>query len=82
MKWVAIIANFFLPGLGYIIAVREQRVAGFFWLIGVIGLTIVEQFMGLQAARPEAFKLMFASVFVINIGHAINTFMYFKDKGQ
>jgi len=82
MKWVAIIANFILPGLGYLIAVPEQRVAGIFWLIGVIGLTVVEQFMGLEAALPDAFKLMFASVFIINTGHAVNTFMYFKAKGQ
>lgn len=81
MKWFALVANFFLPGLGYIVAVPEQRVAGIFWLIGVIGLTAVEQFMGLEAALPDAFKVMFASVFIINIGHVINTWMYFKNKG-
>ena len=73
MKWIATLANFFLPGLGYLIAVPSKRVVGLFWLLGVIGLTIVEQGMGLEQALPGAFKLMFASVFIINTGHAINT---------
>ena len=80
MKWVAVIANFFLPGLGYVIAVPEQRVAGVFWLLGAIGLTVVEQGMGLEQALPGAFKLMFGTVFVMNIGHVINTLHYFKKK--
>lgn len=80
MKWLAVVANFFLPGLGYIIAVPEQRIAGVFWLLGAIGLTVVEQFMGLEQQLPDAFKLMFATVFIMNIGHALNTFMYFKRK--
>ncbi len=80
MKWFAVIANFFLPGLGYIVAVPEQRIAGIFWLIGVIGLTVVEQFMGLEQQMPDAFKLMFGAVFVTNIGHVINTWNYFKKK--
>lgn len=80
MKWAAIVLNFFFPGLGYIIAVPEQRVAGIFWLVGVIGLTAVEQFMGLEKTLPDAFKVMFASVFIMNFGHVINTFLYFKRK--
>jgi hypothetical protein len=81
MKWVAVITNFFLPGLGYIIAVPEQRVAGVFWLLGAIGLTVVEQGMGLEQTLPNAFKVMFGTVFVMNIGHVINTLAYFKKKG-
>ncbi len=80
MKWVAVVLNFFLPGLGYIIAVPEQRIAGIFWLLGALGLTAVEQGMGLQQALPNAFNVMFATVFVMNIGHVINTLMYFKKK--
>ena len=78
MKWVAVALNFFLPGLGYIIAVPEQRIAGIFWLLGVIGLTAVEQFMGLEKTLPDAFKVMFASVFIMNLGHVVNTLAYFK----
>lgn len=78
MKWIAVVANFFLPGLGYIIAVPEQRVAGVFWLLGAVGLTVVEQGMGLEQALPNAFKVMFATVFVMNIGHVLNTLRYFK----
>lgn len=78
MKWLAVVLNFFLPGLGYIVAVPEQRVAGLFWLTGAVGLTVVEQFMGLEQALPNAFKLMFATVFVMNLGHVFNTLRYFK----
>ena len=78
MKWVAVVLNFFLPGLGYLIAVPEQRVAGIFWLLGSIGLTVVEQFMGLEQTMPDAFKVMFGTVLVMNIGHVINTLYHFK----
>lgn len=80
MKWAALVLNFFLPGLGYLIAVPEQRIAGVFWMIGAIGLTVVEQGMNLEATLPDAFKLMFASVFVMNAGHVVSTWMYFKNK--
>lgn len=80
MKWVAVVLNFFLPGLGYIIAVPEQRIAGIFWLIGAIGLSVVEQGMGMQEKMPDAFKVMFGTVFIMNIGHVINTLQYFKKK--
>ena len=78
MKWIAAALNFFLPGLGYLIFVREQRVAGLFWLLGAVGLTVVEQAMGLEQALPNAFKLMFATVLVMNLGHVVNTLRYFK----
>jgi hypothetical protein len=81
VKWVAVVLNFFLPGLGYIIAVPEQRVAGVFWLLGAIGLTVVEQGMGLQQALPDAFKVMFVTVLVMNVGHVVNTLLWFKKKG-
>ncbi len=80
MKWVAVVLNFFMPGLGYLIAVPEQRVAGAFWLLGAIGLTVVEQGMKLEETLPNAFKLMFVTVLVMNVGHVVNTLMYFKKK--
>lgn len=80
MKWIAVVLNFFLPGLGYLVAVPEQRVAGAFWLAGAVGLTVVEQFMGLEQTLPGAFKVMFATVFVMNLGHVVNTLKYFKER--
>lgn len=82
MKWAAAVINFFLPGLGYIIWVPGQRVAGIFWLLGAIGLTVVEQAMGLEQALPNAFKVMFATVLVMNLGHAINTLRSFPPQGE
>jgi hypothetical protein len=80
MKWVCIVANFFLPGLGYLIGVPEKRVYAPLFLVGVCGLTYVEQMSGLEAALPTAFKVMFASVLIMNTGFAVDTFMYFKNK--
>lgn len=80
MKWLCTVLNFFLPGLGYLIGVPEKRLVGLFFLLGAIGLSVVEQGMGLQAALPDAFKLMFAAVFVMNTGFAIDTFLTFKRK--
>lgn len=80
MKWACILANFFLPGLGYLIGVPEKRLYAPFWLVGLLGLTYVEQASGLEAALPVAFKVMFASVLILNTGFAVDTFMYFKRK--
>ncbi len=80
MKWLCTLLNFFFPGLGYLVGVPEKRVVGVFWLLGVLGLTAVEQGMGLQAELPTAFKVMFVSVLVMNTGFAIDTFMIFKRK--
>ena len=68
MKWLAVLANFFLPGLGYLIAVPHKRVHGAAWLLGVIGLTYVEQ----VAIGPggAGFAVMFVSVFVMNTAFA------------
>lgn len=81
MKWACILANFFLPGLGYLIGVPEKRAHAPFWLAGVVGLTYVEQFSGLEATLPQAFNVMFAAVLIMNTGFAIDTFKCFKDKG-
>ncbi len=70
MKWIAALANFFLPGLGYLIAVPHKRLLGGGWLIGAIGLSYVEQ----VALGPEhpAFWPMFISVFVMNTAFAVD----------
>ncbi len=70
-KWTATIANFFLPGLGYLIAGKRGLLA-FAWLIGVIGLTYVE--FGIQQPLPELYWVMFASVFLMNTAFAIDVF--------
>lgn len=80
MKWLCIVLNFFFPGLGYLVGVPEKRVVGIFWLLGVIGLTAVEQGMGLKEALPNAFQVMFVAVLVMNLGFAIDTFLIFKRK--
>lgn len=80
MKWLCVALNFFFPGLGYLVGVPNKRLVGVFWLLGVIGLTAVEQGMGLQEALPNAFKVMFVSVLVMNTGFAIDTFLTFPKK--
>ena len=70
MKWIAALTNFFLPGLGYLIAVPSKRLLGIPFLLGAIGLSYVEQ----VAVGPEhpAFWPMFVSVFVMNTAFAID----------
>ncbi len=80
MKWLCTILNFFLPGLGYLVGVPEKRVVGVFWLLGVLGLTAVEQGMGLEQALPDAFKAMFVAVLVMNTGFAIDTYKIMSAK--
>ncbi len=38
--------------------------------------------MGLQAALPDAFKLMFAAVLIMNTGFAVDTYLTFRRKEQ
>lgn len=68
MKIAAVIANFFFPGAGYLIAVPHKRVQGAIWLLGAFGLTYVEQF-AIGSEHP-AFLPMFATVFVLNTAFA------------
>ena len=68
---VAAIANFFLPGLGYILA-GIKRGLGALWLIGVVGLTYVE--FGIRDPEPDLYKIMFASVLIMNIAFAIDVY--------
>ena len=68
MKWMAVLGNFFFPGLGYLIAVPHKRPHGVLWLVGAVGLSYVEQ----VAIGPggAGFWPMFASVFVLNTAFA------------
>lgn len=68
--WAAVVANFFFPGAGWLIL--GQRVPSAVpWLAGVVGLTFVE--LSLQAEGSPLYWPMFASVFALNTGFAIDT---------
>ncbi len=73
MKWIAALTNFFLPGLGYLIAVPHKRPLGVAWLAGAFGLSYVEQ-VALGSTHP-AFWPMFVSVFIMNIAFAVDGYM-------
>jgi hypothetical protein len=83
--WIAAALNFFFPGSGYIYTGR-RRLLGAGFLLGAIGLTVVEQSAaifpmlgidaaGLQAAAPEVFGLMFVTVFLMNTVFAADAFI-------
>ncbi|MGF1618920.1 MAG: hypothetical protein ACFCU2_14105 [Acidimicrobiia bacterium] len=71
--WVPTIANFFFPGLGYLIAGTKRDLA-VLWLVGVIGLTYVE--FGIRESEPTLYLIMFASVFVMNLAFAIDVYRF------
>jgi len=72
MKWIAVLANFFFPGAGYLIAVPHKRLQGAVWLVGAFGLTYVEQ-VAIGQEHP-AFLPMFVTVFVLNTAFAFDVF--------
>lgn len=72
MKWIAALTNFFLPGLGYLLAVPHKRAHGVLFLAGAFGLTYVEQ-VAIGATHP-AFWPMFASVLVMNTAFAYDAY--------
>lgn len=69
--YAATVLNFFLPGAGWFLLGQRLGV-GVCWLLGAVGLTWVE--LSLQAAGSPLYWPMFASVFVLNTGFAIDTF--------
>ncbi|MDG1484257.1 MAG: hypothetical protein P8R54_31990 [Myxococcota bacterium] len=86
--WIAAALNFFFPGSGYIYTGR-RRLLGAGFLLGALGLTVVEQSAsifpalgieaaGLQAAAPEVFGLMFAVVFLMNTVFAVDAYVEAK----
>jgi hypothetical protein len=72
--WAAI-ANFFLPGTGYLIG-GVKRMLAVLWLIGVIGLTYVE--FGIREPEPTLYAIMFASVLIMNVAFAIDAYREVK----
>lgn len=69
--WIAAIANFFFPGVGYLIAGVKRGLA-VLWLVGVLGLTYVE--FGIREPEPTLYGIMFASVLVMNIAFAVDVY--------
>ena len=69
-RWAAL-ANFFLPGAGYLIAGIKRDIA-FLWLAAAITLTVVE--FGIRESEPTLYWVMFAAVFVMNTGFAIDVY--------
>lgn len=69
--YVAAVANFFLPGAGYLIAGLKRGLA-VLWLVGVIGLTYVE--FGIREPEPTLYTIMFVSVLVMNTAFAIDVY--------
>ena len=69
--WVPTVANFFLPGLGYLIAGIKRPIA-ILWLLGVIGLTYVE--FGIREPEPTLYTIMFISVLVMNTAFAVDVY--------
>jgi len=80
--WIAATLNFFFPGAGYLYT-GQRRLLGVVWLLGAIGLTVVEQSAaifpmlgvdaaGLQTAAPEVYNLLFATVFLMNTAFAVD----------
>jgi len=75
---IAALLNFFLPGTGHLLLGHKVPLA-FMWLLGVIGLTYVEQIHvydkgNLQAQDGTAFAVMFVSVLIMNTAFAIDAY--------
>lgn len=69
--WIPTVLNFFLPGLGYLVA-GVKRPLAVLWLIGVIGLTYVE--FGIRESEPTLYGIMFAAVLIMNIAFAVDVY--------
>ena len=73
---IATIANFFLPGGGYLI-LGVKRGLALMWLAGVIALTVVE--FGIRESEPTLYAVMFAAVLVMNTAFAIDAYRMGKE---
>jgi|GEM_PF-1222328 len=70
--WFATLGNFFLPGVGYLVTGGARKLYAPLFILGAMGLTWVE--FGIQTAAPTFYWPMFASVFVMNTGFAIDAY--------
>ena len=69
--YLATFLNFFFPGLGYL-SLGHNVVRSVLWLIGVLGLTYVEQM--LSPLSPSLYWTMFGSVLIMNTAFAIDAY--------
>lgn len=76
-RTIATVANFFFPGLGYLIAGIKQGIA-VLWLVGVVGLTYVE--FGIREPEPTLYWIMFVSVLLMNVAFAIDVYRSFSEE--
>ena len=67
--WLAAILNFFLLGLGTVYN-GKRVLTGILVTLGAIGATYFE--LQVKTAAPELYNYMFASVFLIAIGMAVD----------
>ena len=74
---LATLANFFLPGLGYLILAHRIPLA-ILWLIGVLGLTHVE--LSLKGLDSGLYWCMFGNVFLMNTAFAVDAFLVGRRK--
>ena len=77
--WIPTIANFFLPGAGYLI-LGVKRMLSFLWLPGFVALTIVE--FGIRDSEPSLYWLMFAAVFAINLAFATDAYQIARSANE
>ena len=77
-RWAAL-ANFFFPGVGYLI-VGVKRDIAWLWLAGAVTLTFVE--FGIRESEPNLYWVMFVAVFVMNIAFAIDVFRLASAQNQ
>lgn len=76
-RTIATVANFFFPGLGYLIAGIKHGLA-VLWLVGVVGLTYVE--FGIREPEPTLYWIMFVSVLLMNVAFAIDVYRSFSEE--
>lgn len=76
---VGAILNFFFPGSGNLVF-GHKRPLGALWLIGAVGLTYVE--LSIQEPLPQIYKVMFASVFIMNIAFALDLHRALKERDE
>ena len=82
-SWLSAILNFFFMGLGYIYN-GKRMLLGLLLTLAAIGLTYLENFhtfsggTNLQGLDSTAFIILFACVFILNTGLAIDAYQEAK----
>lgn len=73
MRWIGTVLNFFLPGLGYLVAgPAQKRMTALPMAAAMVVLTYVE--LSLETAAPALYWPMFGAVFLFNTAFAVDTY--------